>query len=76
MSVFLGLLYGFIDMHHQQILEVEPENDYLDSTITIRVAIIAGKVIDRSHSRTNASISKTLELDEEMNKLASSSPET
>ncbi|KAK3291684.1 uncharacterized protein B0H64DRAFT_407741 [Chaetomium fimeti] len=76
MSMFLGLPYGFVDMHHQQILEVKPENDYLDSTMTIRCAMIAGKVIDRNHSRTKASISKTLELDEEMNELATSFPET
>jgi hypothetical protein len=76
MSMFLGLPYGFVDMHHQEILEVKPENDYLDSTMTIRCAMIAGKVIDRNHSRTKASISKTLELDEEMNELASSFPET
>jgi hypothetical protein len=76
MSMFLGLPYGFVDMHHQQILEVKPENDYLDSTMTIRCAMIAGKVIDRDHSRTKASISKTLELDEEMNELAASFPET
>uniref|UniRef100_A0A8H7TQ66 Transcription factor domain-containing protein n=1 Tax=Bionectria ochroleuca TaxID=29856 RepID=A0A8H7TQ66_BIOOC len=76
MSMFLGLPYGFVDMHHQQILEVKPENDYVDSTMTIRCAMIAGKVIDRNHSRTKASISKTLELDEEMNELATSFPET
>ncbi|KAH6999634.1 hypothetical protein EDB80DRAFT_119465 [Ilyonectria destructans] len=76
MSMFLGLPYGFVDMHHQQILEVKPENDYLDSTMTIRCAMIAGKVIDRNHSRTKASISKTLELNEEMNELATSFPET
>ncbi|KAH8892898.1 hypothetical protein GQ53DRAFT_764006 [Thozetella sp. PMI_491] len=76
MSIFLGLPYGLVDMHHQQILEVKPENDYLDSTMTIRCAMIAGKVIDRNHSRTKASISKTLELDEEMNELATSFPET
>ncbi|KAL7900572.1 hypothetical protein HDV64DRAFT_267614 [Trichoderma sp. TUCIM 5745] len=76
MSMFLGLPYGFVDMHHQQILEVKPENDYLDSTMTIRCAMIAGKVIDRNHSHTKASISKTLELDEEMNELAKSFPET
>lgn len=76
MSMFLGLPYGFFDMHHQQILEVKPENDYLDSTMTIRCAMIAGKVIDRNHSHTQASISKTLELDEEMNELATSLPET
>lgn len=77
MSLFLGLPYGFVDMHHQQILEVkQPENDYLDSTMAIRCAMIAGKVIDRNHSRTKAPISKTLELDEEMNELAASFPET
>ncbi|CAH0023121.1 unnamed protein product [Clonostachys rhizophaga] len=76
MSMFLGLPYGFVDMHHQQILEVKPENDYVDSTMTIRCAMIAGKVIDRNHSRTKASISKTLELEEEMNGLATSFPET
>lgn len=76
MSMFLGLPYGFIDIHYQQILEVKPENDYLDSTMTIRCAMIAGKVIDRNHSRTKASISKTLELDEEMNDLATSFPGT
>lgn len=72
MSMFLGLPYGFVDMHHQQILEVKPENDYLDSVMSIRCAMIAGKVIDRNHSRTKCSISKTLELDEEMNELATS----
>jgi hypothetical protein len=76
MSMFLGLPYGFVDIHHQQILEVKPENDYLDSTMIIRCAMIAGKVIDRNHSRTKASISKTLELDEEMNELAMAFPET
>jgi hypothetical protein len=76
MSMVLGLPYGFVDMHHQQILEVKPENDYLDSTMTIRCAMIAGKIIDRNHSRTKTSISKTLELDEEMNELATSFPET
>ncbi|KAG9249819.1 uncharacterized protein F5Z01DRAFT_441332 [Emericellopsis atlantica] len=76
MSMFLGLPYGFVVMHYQQILEVKPENDDLDSTMAIRCAIIAGKVIDRNHSRTKASISKTLELDEEMNELATSFPET
>ncbi|CAG9989100.1 unnamed protein product [Clonostachys byssicola] len=76
MSMFLGLPYGFVDMHHQQILEVKPENNYVDSTMTIRCAMIAGKVIDRNHSRTKASLSKTLELDEEMNDIATSFPET
>jgi hypothetical protein len=76
MSMFLGLPYGFVDMHHQQILEMKPENDYLDSTMTIRCAMIGGKVIDRNHSRTKASIAKTLELDEEMTELATSFPET
>ena len=76
MSLFLGLPYGFVDMHHQQILEVKPENDYLDSTMAIRCAMIAGKVIDRNHSRTKAPISKTQELDEEMNELATSFPQT
>lgn len=70
MSMFLGLSYGLLDAHHQEILEVKPENDYLDSVMTIGCAIIAGKVIDRNHSRTKASISKTLALDEEMNELA------
>jgi hypothetical protein len=73
MSMFLGLPYGFVDMHHEQMLEVKPENDYLDSTMTIRCAMIAGKVIDRNHSRAKA-FSKTLELDEEMNELAKSFP--
>lgn len=76
MSMFLGLPYGFVDMHHQQILEIKPENDYLDSTMTIRCAMITGKVIDRNHSRTKASISKTLELDEDMDELATSFPGT
>ncbi|CAH0051449.1 unnamed protein product [Clonostachys solani] len=76
MSMFLGLPYGFVDMHHQQILEAKPENDYLDSTMIIRCATIAGKVVDRNHSRTKASIAKTLELDEEMSELATSFPET
>ncbi|VUC23936.1 unnamed protein product [Clonostachys rosea] len=76
MSMFLGLPYGFVDMHYKEILEVEPENDYLDSTMTIRCAMIAGKVIDRNYSRTKASISKTLELEEEMDELAGSFPKT
>ena len=76
MSMFLGLPYGFVDLHHQLILEGEPENDYLDSTMTIRCAMIAGKVIDRNHSRSKASFSKTLELDEEMNELATSFPKS
>lgn len=76
MSMFLGLPYGLVDMHHQQILEVKPENDYLDSSMAIRCAVIAGKVIDRNHSCTKASITKTLELDEEMNELATLFPET
>ncbi|CAI6101067.1 unnamed protein product [Clonostachys chloroleuca] len=75
MSMFLGLPYGFVDLHHQQILEMKPENDYVDSNMTIRCAMMAGKVIDRNHSRTKASISKTLQLDEEMNQLAMSFPE-
>ena len=76
MSMFLGLPYGFVDMHHQQILEVEPKNDYLDSTMSIRCAMIAGKVIDRNQSRTEVSVAKTLELDEETNRLATSFPDT
>ncbi|KAK4187712.1 hypothetical protein QBC35DRAFT_523376 [Podospora australis] len=72
--------YRFVDMHHQHILEVKkPENDYLGSTMTIRCAMIAGKVLDRNHSRTKAwpaSISKTMELDEAMNELATCFPET
>jgi hypothetical protein len=76
MSLFLGLPYGLVDVHHQQILEMTPENDYLDSTMVIRHATIAGKVIDRNHSRAKASISKTLELDEEMNELAATFPKS
>lgn len=76
MSMFLGLPYGLLDMHHRQILEAKLENDYLDSIMTIRCAMISGKVIDRNHSGTKVSISKALELDEEMNELATFFPET
>ena len=76
MSLFLGLPYGFLDMHHQQMLDEKPENDYLDSAMTIRCARLSGKVIDRNHSRSKTSISKTLELDEELNELGKTFPAT
>ncbi|KAH7313617.1 hypothetical protein B0I35DRAFT_435552 [Stachybotrys elegans] len=76
MSMFLGLPYGFNDLHCQELLEQksESEYDYWDSTLGIGVGIISGKLLDRNLSRTKDRFSCTLQLDEELNQLAASYP--
>ncbi|KAH8178704.1 fungal specific transcription factor domain-containing protein [Sarocladium implicatum] len=76
MSLFLGLPYGLNDMHYQQLLESEPDDDYWDAPLTIGVAKLSGKTIDRNLSSSKHSFSQTLQIDEEMDELAATYPDS
>src|SRR5688572_16397272 len=76
MSLFLGLPYGFNDLHHQELLQQESENvyEYWNSPISIGVAVISGKTVDRNLSTAKDRFSTTLQLDEQMSELAAVFP--
>lgn len=73
LSLLLGLPYGVNDLH----LGFEPEHATDDSILLehpflIRCAFIAGRLIDRNVAPGKPSLSKTMELDEQMDTLGGS----
>lgn len=76
MSLFLGLPYGFNDIHHQDLLDLKPDDNYWDAPLTIGVAKLSGRTIDRNLSKNKHCFSRTLQLDEEMDELAATYPKS
>ncbi|RFU76471.1 hypothetical protein TARUN_5771 [Trichoderma arundinaceum] len=71
-SMLLGLPYGLIDSHYRFAIAAPgmPQGFYF----VLRCAVISGKIIDRNLASDNPSFAKAMELDEELESIASSLP--
>ncbi|CAH0038074.1 unnamed protein product [Clonostachys solani] len=77
MSMLLGLPYGFNDAHFgadTESLIAGPE--FLDQRFVLRCAFVAGKVIDRNVVPVRPSSTFSMLLDEQMDAIAASMPES
>uniref|UniRef100_A0A8H7NJ60 Zn(2)-C6 fungal-type domain-containing protein n=1 Tax=Bionectria ochroleuca TaxID=29856 RepID=A0A8H7NJ60_BIOOC len=77
MSMLLGLPYGFNDAHFgadTESLIAGPE--FLDQRFILRCAFVAGKVIDRNVVPVQPSSTFSMLLDEQMDAIAASMPES
>lgn len=77
MSIILGLPYSVNDAHID--LGVRETTDRMGMPLqpfTVRCGVAAGKLIDRNQSTSEPSISKTLEIDDELQAAAASMPQS
>ncbi|VUC24584.1 unnamed protein product [Clonostachys rosea] len=77
MSMLLGLPYGFNDAHFgadTESLVAGPE--FLDQRFVLRCAFVAGKIIDRNVVPVQPSSTCSMLLDEQMDAIAASMPES
>ncbi|KAK8237439.1 hypothetical protein IWZ00DRAFT_445483 [Phyllosticta capitalensis] len=75
LSLLLGLPYGISDSHCDlTMLPTDGEGDELREA-TGKLAVLAGKVIDRTQSVGDLSFSSALELDDELDAITSDLPE-
>jgi hypothetical protein len=73
-SMLLGLPYGFNDVHYGPILESMQGS--AEHRFILRCAFVAGKVIDRNIVPAQPSFAKAMDLDEQMEAIAASMPES
>ncbi|KAI9781855.1 MAG: hypothetical protein M1839_005647 [Geoglossum umbratile] len=75
-SMLLGLPHGFNDAHYGPVMDVmAEESGSWQQQFIIRCAFIAGKVIDRNIIPGKPSFASTIDLDEQMDAIAASTPE-
>lgn len=71
-SMLLGLPYVLNDNHYQSVIQAPGMAPGF--YFVLRCAIISGKIIDRNMTAGNPSFARAMELDEEMESIASSQP--
>ncbi|KAH0542442.1 hypothetical protein FGG08_003197 [Glutinoglossum americanum] len=76
-SLLLGLPYGFNDAHYGPIMGVmAEESGSWEQQFILRCAFIVGKVIDRNVMPSKPPFAGTVDLDEQMDAIAASTPES
>src|SRR5438046_1458331 len=74
--MLLGLPYGFNDAHYGSTMDVMTEElGSLQQRFILRCAFVVGKVIDRNIRPGKPSFASAMDLDEQMDTIASSMPE-
>lgn len=73
--MLLGLPYGINDNHYKIIFDVVTRSMSQVPVFVLRCAILSGKIIDRNLTPGKPSLAKAMELDEELDSLASILPE-
>ncbi|KAL4880756.1 hypothetical protein BJY04DRAFT_218913 [Aspergillus karnatakaensis] len=75
-SLLLGLPYGLHDIHCAPIIEVAKQTLSLAAQFVLQCAVISGRIIDRNLNPAKLSFAKAIEMDEELEALASPLPDS
>jgi hypothetical protein len=73
--MLLGLPYGINDSHYQSTFDAVTKSMSQVPVFVLRCAILSGKLIDRNLTPGKPSLAKAIDLDEELESLASTLPD-
>jgi hypothetical protein len=73
--MLLGLPYGFNDAHYGPTMDAMAESGSWELRFILRCAFIVGKLIDRNIMPGKPSFASAIDLDEQMDAIAASTPE-